>query len=126
LLGCADRRCDWGDKDIDFGSHKFVYQIGNSFLLARSEPILDDDIFPFDITEFPHSPAERLNKGPGIGGIATPRKKANAWNFPRLLRLDRKAERKEHSAKRKEKDFVAHAISLFLLPTALCSLLSVI
>ena len=92
--------------------------------LPFRESRLNDDVFSLSVAKITKTLAECLvavsNEGSGdCGHITYPR------DFLRLLRLNRNARRKEHSAKRKGNDLF-HRFCSYLLLNAFCTLLAVI
>jgi hypothetical protein len=73
---------------MDVELHEFGHKAWPSVLHSRSVAILNQDVFPLDITEI----SQRLLKCSGGririggGGFGPSRQKSYPWDFPRLLR----------------------------------------
>ena len=97
-------RYEFGDNSWDTFQH--------SLQVAK----LDDDVFPFDIAEIAQTLLEGSALSPGGIRTAPTRCILSAGSFSGLLRLGRKAKRKEHGAKREDRHFFLHAFLCALDP----------
>ena len=91
LVACLAARIAAGsckDKHIDLELHEFGHKAGDTVQLSLSVAILNQDVFPLDVTEISQPLPEclDLDQDGGAGG-ATSRQKSYPRDFLRLLRL---------------------------------------
>ena len=75
LVAClAARIADevYDDKDIDLELHEFGHKAWDPVQLSLSVAILNQDVFPLDITEISQPLPECLDLRPGIVGVSSP------------------------------------------------------
>jgi hypothetical protein len=82
----------------------------NPVSLSLSVTILNQDVFPLNVTEISQTLPEGIDVGIGSGGggAGPLQQKSDPRDFRRLLRLGGEAKRKEQNAKRKPKDCFSH------------------
>src|SRR4029453_13647546 len=88
LLCCAD--CWWcrGDKDIDVEFYEFGHETWDTIPLPFKVAILNQDIFPLNITEITQPLLECFVRGSRIAAIANRYKVSYSRKFLWLLRLN--------------------------------------
>src|SRR4030095_2083037 len=87
--------------DADFQTTQLGGKSGVALRIALRRPKHKGNVLALHVTEIPQSLDKcRRRTRAGTGEITNPR------DFPRLLRLDRNAKRKQHGAKRNAKDFL--------------------
>jgi hypothetical protein len=96
------------DKHIDFLLHKFRNEPWDLIGHTADVTILNQNVFPLSITNLPKRLTEYLHPRPGPIEIAITGDKSDPRHFLRLLRLDWKAKRTEHGAKRKTVEVSSH------------------
>src|SRR5262245_28377409 len=108
MLGCADPSWASNDKYIDLRLYQFGHKAWVTIALSLNVAILNQDVFPLDITEISQPLPESLDIGPRIGRVAGRRHVSDPWYFPRLLGLGGQAKRKKDGTESKERDFFLH------------------
>src|SRR5262249_34388477 len=108
LLGCADPSWSSNDKYIDLKLYQFGHKAWVTIALSLNVAILNQDVFPLDITEISQPMPKSLDIGPRIGRAAGRRHVSDPWDFPRLLRLGGQGKRKERSARDTDSDLSLH------------------
>src|SRR4030095_16162271 len=99
LLGRADRWESWGDQDIDLELHEFGHKAWDTVHLSLSVAILNQDVFPLNITEISETLAECVDERIGSGGVAPSRQISYPRDFLWLLRLGYTCSSKQHHHK---------------------------
>src|SRR5262245_60603482 len=108
MLGCADPSWASNDKYIDLKLYQFGHKAWVTIALSLNVAILNQDVFPLDITEISQPLRDAPDIGPRIGRVAGRRHVSDPWDFPRLLRIGRQGKGKEHGAKHQSRNSLIH------------------
>ena len=85
----------WDNKQIDFELHELGYEAWGATIISLSIAVLNQNVFPLDITKI----AQSLPKGTEQGtrrGRSVARYITYEWDFLRLLRVGYHCKSKQH------------------------------